>query len=135
MAFATLATVLAEPGMVRAIAVGAAEVTGGLFPVLSPLVGALGSFMTGSTTSSNALFSGLQADVARLIGAPEAVLLAAQTAGGNVGNSLAPVVALVGATAVGARDEVPAIFRAVLVPGAVLLGILSVVSALWAAAS
>ncbi|MDP9383794.1 MAG: L-lactate permease, partial [Actinomycetota bacterium] len=74
---ASLATVMADTGMVRTVAVGAAEATGPAFPLLAGLIGAVGSFTTGSTTSSNALFSALQADVARLIDVPPSRLLAA----------------------------------------------------------
>lgn len=123
---ASVATVMADAGMVRTIAVGISEVTGQAYPPLAGLVGAVGSFTTGSTTSSNALFAGLQADVGRLIGEPVSTLLAAQLSGGNVGNSIAPVVIVMGAAAVGARDQVGEIFRAVWRPAALLL--LSVVS-------
>ena len=121
LALTTLATVMVDTGMVRTIAAGAAAVTGSLYPVIAPVVGALGSFTTGSTTTSNALFSALQHDVAQLIdvGGPE--LLAAQTAGGNVGNSMAPVVILIGATAISAEDVEGEIFRRVLWPCVLLL--------------
>jgi lactate permease len=118
---ACVATVMSDAGMVRAIAVGVSEVTGAAYPPLAGLVGAVGSFTTGSTTSSNALFAGLQANVARLIHEPASTLLAAQLSGGNVGNSVAPVVIVMGAAAVGARDKVGEIFRAVIVPASVLL--------------
>lgn len=120
IALTTLATVMVDVGMVRVIATGAAELTGAAFPAISPIIGALGSFTTGSTTTSNALFSALQRDVALLIGVQPSELLAAQTTGGNVGNALAPVVILIGATAVDARDRVGDIFRAVLAPTALL---------------
>lgn len=134
VALTTLATVLVDAGMVRTIAVGAAEVTGALFPAVSPMIGALGSFTTGSTTTSNALFSALQRDVALLIGLHPSELLAAQTAGGNIGNAFAPVVILIGATAVGARERVSEIFRLVLPPVAVLLAVVVVLTFLLIAA-
>ena len=120
VALTTLATVMVDTGMVRVIATGAAELTGSLFPAVSPIIGALGSFTTGSTTTSNALFSALQRDVALLIDVNPSELLAAQTAGGNVGNALAPVVILIGATAIDARERIGDIFRAVLAPAALL---------------
>jgi lactate permease len=87
---ASVAGVLVDSGMVRTVARGAAAATGHAYPAMAPVVGALGSFITGSTTSSNALFSALQRDVALLIGDRPADLLAGQLAGGNIGNSLAP---------------------------------------------
>lgn len=120
---ATVATVMVDAGLVRMIAIGVADVAGAGFAPFSPLIGMVGSFTTGSTTSSNALFAALQRDIALLIDVRPSELLAAQTAGGNVGNALAPVVVLIGATAVGAREEVRTIFRSVLGPAAVLVGV------------
>lgn len=121
LALAVLATVMVDTGMVRTIAEGAADVTGALFPAVSPVIGAIGSFTTGSTTTSNALFSALQRDVAHLIAVEPAHLLAAQTSGGNIGNSLAPVVMLIGVTAVGAEEQMDDVFRTVLRPAIVLM--------------
>lgn len=118
---ASVAGVLVDSGMVRTVAQGAAVATGSAYPAIAPLVGALGSFITGSTTSSNALFSSLQADVAHLIGEPPADLLAGQLAGGNIGNSLAPVVILLGLSAVGAARRTGEVLRMTLAPAVVLL--------------
>ncbi len=60
--------------------------------------------------------------MAGLIGDPAAVLLAGQLAGGNIGNSLAPVVILLGLSAVGGdRSSTGAVLRMTLLPAAVLL--------------
>ena len=118
---ACLATVLVDAGMISVLARGTADVAGAAYPAMAPVVGALGSFMTGSTTSSNALFAAFQAQVAGELGVDASILIAAQTAGGNVGNSLAPVVILIGASAVGAPALLSRIFRACILPAAVLL--------------
>lgn len=122
LALAMLATVMADTGMVSVLASGVAAVTGDFFPALSPLVGGLGSFMTGSTTTSNALFAGLQVEIAQRVGAAPTLLLAAQTAGGNIGNALAPVVIVIGLTTVGRPGEVGAVIRRCLPAAAVLFG-------------
>jgi lactate permease len=121
---ASVAGVLVDSGMVTTVAQGAAAATGSAYPAIAPPVGALGSFITGSTTSSNALFSALQVQVADLVGAPRAVLLAGQLAGGNIGNSLAPVVMVLGLTAVGGdRSATGRVLRATLLPAAVLMAV------------
>ncbi|MBW3605750.1 MAG: L-lactate permease [Actinobacteria bacterium] len=127
---AALATVMTDTGMIAVLADGVAQGAGGLYPALAPVVGGLGSFMTGSTTSSNALFAALQADVAELLELPPSLLIAAQTAGGNAGNSLAPVIILVGATAVDASDETASIMRFCLLPAGVLLAIVAALTLL-----
>lgn len=116
-----LAMVLVDAGMVATLANGVADTAGGAYPALSSTVGAMGSFMTGSSTASNALFAALQAEVAGLIGVPPTLLVAAQTAGANVGNAIAPVVIMVGAAAVGAHDRVGQIARRCLLPVGILL--------------
>lgn len=133
---ASVAGVLVDSGMVTTVARGAAEAAGTAYPVIAPLVGALGSFITGSTTSSNALFAALQVQVADLIGAPPAVLLAGQLAGGNIGNSLAPVVIVLGLSAVGGdRSSTGRVLRLTLPPATALLVATvlttSVLAALW----
>ncbi len=117
---ATVATVMADTGMVRAIALGVADVTGDAFPVVAPSIGMLGAFTTGSTTSSNALFAALQAQVADLIDVPRATLLAAQLAGGNAGNIIAPMVLAVGTAGLGIRSQLGKVLRLVIVPALLL---------------
>jgi lactate permease len=122
---ACLATVLVESGMVSVLARGSAEVAGDVYPALAPLVGAVGSFTKGSTTSSNALFAPLQAHIAGIVDVEPAILVAAQTAGGNVGNSLAPVIVLIGASAIGAPQAFSRIVRVCLLPAVVLVAVVS----------
>lgn len=119
-----VAMVMADAGMISVLARGTEAAAGPVFPALSPAVGALGSFMTGSTTSSNALLAAFQAQVAGLLGTDPTVLVAAQTTGSNVGNSLSPVVVLIGLSAVGASQELAPVLRRCLWPAAVLLSVL-----------
>lgn len=132
---AAVATVLIDSGMVAVLADGVGAVAGDAYPPVAPWVGALGSFLTGSTTTSNALFAAFQQNIAGLLGAPPAVLLAAQTAGGNVGNIVAPVVVLVGLSAMERTAEVGTVVRRALPAAAFLLVWLSVVTAVltWTA--
>lgn len=131
---ACVATTMADSGMVAVLARGVAAVTGGLYPAIAPLVGGVGSFLTGSTTTSNALFAGFQRDLAGLLHLDPTVLLAAQTAGGNIGNALAPVVVVIGASAVGHPGALAAIVRRCVAPAAVLLAVVAVVTVLRALA-
>jgi lactate permease len=100
-----LAAILTETGMVAAIADGLAAGLGLSFLAVSAPLGALGTVITGSTTASNALFSSLQAEIATALAVAPAILLSGQTAGGNIGNAIAPAPATVGAAAAGADGE------------------------------
>lgn len=64
--------------------------TGFLFPFFSPLLGWLGVFLTGSDTSSNALFCGLQQQTAQQLGLNETLMVAANTTGGVCGKMISP---------------------------------------------
>ncbi len=56
--------------------------TGALFPFFSPMLGWLGVALTGSDTSSNVLFGGLQQITARQVGVSPLLAAAANSAGG-----------------------------------------------------
>lgn len=64
--------------------------TGALFPFFAPLLGWLGVFLTGSDTSSNALFSGMQRSTAEVVGMPPELAVAANSSGGVTGKMISP---------------------------------------------
>ena len=57
-----------------------------LFIVLSPLIGVLGSFISGSNAVSNLLFTNLQFETAKTLGLNTVFVVAMQIIGGAVGN-------------------------------------------------
>lgn len=63
-----LASIMNYSGMIAALAAGLVAITGSAYPLFAPLVGAIGTFVTGSDTSSNILFAKLQANVANQLG-------------------------------------------------------------------
>lgn len=107
-----LAALMTDAGMVAALADALATTLGLGFLVVSAPLGGLGTVLTGSTTASNALFSSLQAEVAAVLAIAPAIMLSGQAAGGNVGNTVAPGIATVGAAATGAPGSVGAMIRA-----------------------
>jgi L-lactate permease len=58
------------------------------FVVISPLLGALGSFFSGSTTVSNLTFGTIQVIAAESIGVSKTSMLALQAVGGSAGNGI-----------------------------------------------
>lgn len=65
-----------------------ANVSGASWPYFAPLLGALGSFFSGSATISNLTFGGIQASIAAEIGFSTPALLALQSVGGAMGNMI-----------------------------------------------
>lgn len=105
VAMVTVAFAMSESGMTTQLAVAAAG-AGVLWPVLSPFVGALGTFMTGSATASNILFTEFQDQTALEAGLEPVPLLGAQGAGAAVGNIICPhnVVAAAATVGLGGRE-------------------------------
>ena len=74
------------PGMPIAMAEYVAGIARGSWPLFSPFVGALGSFMAGSNAVSNMLFSLFQYSLAEQLELPRILVLSLQNAGGAIGN-------------------------------------------------
>ena len=100
--FLVMALVMDYSGQVSVLAQGLASVaTTDTYGFLSPIIGALGAFMTSSNTASNILFGALQLETAGALGTSESWILAGQTAGGAIGNAMSPANVILGTTAVG----------------------------------
>ncbi|MGZ4516920.1 MAG: L-lactate permease [Mycobacteriaceae bacterium] len=87
--------------------------TGGFFAFLSPILGWIGVAVTGSDTSSNALFGTLQVAAAKQSGLSEVLLASANSSGGVLGKMISPQNLAIGAAAVGLAGEEGVLFRKV----------------------
>ncbi|KKB04289.1 L-lactate permease [Pantoea sp. ARC270] len=85
--------------------------TGHAFTFFSPFLGWLGVFLTGSDTSSNALFAALQATTAQQIGVSDVLLVAANTTGGVTGKMISPQSIAIACAAVGLVGRESDLFR------------------------
>jgi len=104
--FATILLVLAmarvmdNVGMVSALAEAIVRLTGSSYPFFAPLVGALGGFITGSVTSSNALFGTMQANIALDMVVSPYTFFGANVMGAGIGKMICPQsIAIAAATA------------------------------------
>ncbi len=106
-----MAVIMGQSGMTDTLARGLAVGVGRAFPVVAPLIGALGAFMTGSNTNSNVIFAALQLRTANILGLAAPWVLAAQTAGGAVGSVIAPTKVVVGAATAGMEGREGEVIR------------------------
>lgn len=112
IAFLVMARVMDHSGQNEALAYGISAVAPAyVFAFLSNGIGVIGAFATSSSTSSNVLFSDLQVTLAKLKGLPTATILAAQSAGGAIGNAIAPANIVLGATTAGISGQEGDILR------------------------
>lgn len=90
LSIVAVAKVMGYSGMVVTISTFLTSVTGNFYVFLAPLVGAIGTFITGSDTSSNVLFGGLQRQAAINLHANQACLVAANGSGATAGKMISP---------------------------------------------
>lgn len=100
-----MALIMKDGGLTFTLAQGVAHVSGVFYPLFAPLIGVLGSFMTGSNTNSNVLFGAFQKEVALNLGINAFIISSAQSVGGSLGSAIAPAKALLGASTVGMKGE------------------------------
>ena len=96
-----MALIMNDTGMTDVLAHGLAKATGAVFPIFSPYIGVLGTFLTGSNTNSNVMFGQLQYATAQSLGISTIIICAAQSVGGSLGSSIAPSKVLIGSATVG----------------------------------
>jgi lactate permease len=87
---------------------------GGFFAFLSPLLGWLGTAVTGSDTSSNSLFGVLQVTAAKNAGLNPVLMAASNSSGGVLAKMISPQNLAIGAAAVGMAGKEGELFRRVI---------------------
>lgn len=92
------------------------------FPLVSPAIGMLGAFATGSNNNSNVLFGPLQESIAVLLRISPAIIVAAQTTGGSLGSMIAPAKIIVGCSTVNLKGRDGEILR-ITIPYGLAIGL------------
>lgn len=132
-----LAYVMGDSGQTLALGLFVAG-AGAVYPFLAPVLGWIGTYVTGSDTSANILFSGLQSSVGEQIGsgaflgsdAMRPLLVGSGAAGGVVGKMISPQSLTIAASAIGLVGSESVILRKVFRYSIVLLVIMCVIAGL-----
>ena len=106
--------------------------TGVMFPFFSPFLGWLGVFLTGSDTSSNALFGSLQSTTAQQINVSDTLLVAANTSGGVTGKMISPQSIAVACAATGMVGRESELFRYTVKHSLIFASVIGVITLLQA---
>ncbi|AJS60649.1 L-lactate permease [Paenibacillus sp. IHBB 10380] len=88
--------------------------TGNFFPLLSPILGWIGVFMTGSVVNNNTLFAPIQATAGNIIGTNPALLVSANTVGGTMAKLISPQSIAIATAAVGETGKESVLTKMVL---------------------
>ncbi len=108
-----IAKLMTFTGMTKVLGEAISE-TGKVFPLLSPILGWIGVFMTGSVVNNNTLFAGVQSTVAGKLGIDPNMLVSANTAGGAMGKLVSPQSITIATGALGKTGEESAVLKLVL---------------------
>ena len=104
---ASMPTILAE---------AFAQISGEMWSLASPVVGALGAFIAGSNTLSNMMFALFQFETAQLVGLDPLWIVAVQCVGAAAGNMICVHNVVMASAAVGLLGQEGTIIRKVLLP-------------------
>ncbi|ETY74366.1 L-lactate permease [Lactiplantibacillus fabifermentans] len=118
------------PSMPMYIAKFVAKYLAGIWIIIAPFLGELGSFVTGSTTVSTLTFGQIQADIAANAHLSEPVVLAAQLIGAAAGNMICVHNIVAVSSVVGLSGQEGSILRQTILPAlgyAALIGIAGLV--------
>lgn len=94
----------------------ASTFVGSYWPLIAPLIGSLGSFLAGSATFSNMMFSLFQVSVATQVNLSPFIILALQALGANAGNMICVLNVVAAASVVGLSGKEGSIIRFTLMP-------------------
>lgn len=136
-AVVALAYVMGDSGQTLALGMFIAG-AGAIYPFLAPVLGWIGTYVTGSDTSANLLFSGLQSNVGQQIGEASALgvdgmrqlLVGSNAAGGVVGKMISPQSLAIASSAIGLAGSESAILRRIIAWSFILLFLLCLLAGL-----
>ena len=116
-------------GLAYTLGLGVASV-GGLFVLLSPFLGWIAVFLSGSDTSGNALFGNLQVVAARQLGLNPVLFAATNSSGGVMGKMISPQNIATGVSVTELKGREGAVFARTFLHSVVLTIILGLLVAL-----
>jgi len=111
LALGSMSLVMMDSGMTNRLAYDTAELMGRAYPLISPLFGVLGSFLTGNNTNSNVMFGQFQYVIAYRLGVSTAMMASAQSIAGGLGVAIGPSAVLMGALAGGMQGKESVLFK------------------------
>jgi lactate permease len=118
-----LSSLMDHSGMTYLLANLLSELFKSMYPLISPFIGILGAFATGSNNNSNVLFGPLQESIATILRISPAIIVAAQTAGGSLGSMIAPAKIIVGCSTVDLKNQEGEVLRKT-IPYGLIIGLI-----------
>ena len=123
IALVSISALMEISGMVQLLADTLTSISGKYYAFWSPLIGEIGTFITGSGTSANILFGKLQAGIATNMDIDPSWLAAANTTGTTAGKIISPQSIAIAASACQLQGQEGGILKRTF-PYALVYGIL-----------
>jgi len=125
---------LSDPNhnMVVVLADASTAVFGKAYPFIAPFLGLLGGFVSGSETSSIAMFTNLHLSIAEKIGAAGLVIAAASGIGGGLASVISPAKLQNASAAIDRIGEEASVLRVTFVISLIITAIAALMTLLWA---
>jgi lactate permease len=120
-----------QNNMVHVLAAAAAAALGGLYPLVAPLLGLLGGFVSGSETSSIAMLTALHLETADRIGASGLLIAAASGIGGGLASAISPAKLQNAAASIDAIGEESRVIPHTLVVVLAITVVCAIMTLLW----
>ncbi|RAK21207.1 L-lactate permease [Anoxybacillus vitaminiphilus] len=133
VAFVSTSEVMEKAGMTAVLANVAAMSFGSFFVVISPFIGGIGGFLTGSNTGSNAMFIKLQVKAAQQVGLPTDLIAYAQNTSSSHATMACPSRVMLGASICQLESEESNLLKRIslVVLGALVLLIFVLIGWMW----
>jgi len=120
-----------QNNMVHVLATASAAALGRLYPLVAPLLGLLGGFVSGSETSSIAMLTALHLDTAGRIGANGLLIAAASGIGGGLASAISPAKLQNASATIDAIGEESHVIRHTLVVALAITVVCAIMTLLW----
>lgn len=127
-----VATIMTHTGMTSLIARGLSEtIDRAIYPAMSPFLGMIGAFLTGSNANSNILFGVVQKEAAQLLKLSVPLVLSGQNAGASFGSIMSPAKLIVSCTTVGLVNQEGLVLRKLLPLLLIPIALVAVALFIW----
>jgi lactate permease len=125
---------LATPtnNMVYVLATAAAAAFGHLYPLVSPFLGLLGGFISGSETSSIAMLTALHLQTAQQIGASGILIAAASGIGGGLASAISPAKLQNASASIDRIGEEAPVLRTTFIVSLAITAVCAIMALIWA---
>jgi lactate permease len=125
---------LANPGnnMVVVLADASTVLFGKAYPFIAPFLGLLGGFVSGSETSSIAMFTALHLSTAEKIGAAGLLIAAASGIGGGLASVISPAKLQNASASIDRIGEEAGVLRVTFVISLIITAVAAIMTLLWA---